>query len=382
VNRPSATSPEFRAYLLDAVTTSRGLREAADRMGYRTPGTVRYHMKKFGIKSPSEWARRPHLRLVAQGKIPVTAISLSEGKSWVAALLQGEGCIQSIYRERSDSTYLQVDIGTADPAPIFRLSDYLGIPTPKKPSKNHQWMPLWRKSIAGLRALRVLQETLPFLAGQKQKEAEKALSFFSPGGYHRGCFRNGSIWPREDFPLRTKRRGSDPQLANIGERDSISRLSGQTRPNPSNQQGIPDVIIATLEDRSWVGGFLQGEGCIQSHYAKASDFATIDIAVGLTDSAPVFKFADLCNLGRPSNSRSYNNYKPAWTKHVTGVRALRILGEIIPFLVGGKLAEAERALDFFGPDGYHKGHFRPSDIWPAGKFPFRKRHFEEQNQSL
>ena len=119
-----------------------------------------------------------------------------------------EMCIRD--RKCSHTTYLQLDIGMADPAPIFRLSDYLGVRRPTKPSKNHQWMPLWRKSIAGLRALRVLQETLPYLVGQKQREAEKAVVFFSPGGYHNGCFRNGDIWSREDFPLRTKRRGSDP----------------------------------------------------------------------------------------------------------------------------------------------------------------------------
>jgi hypothetical protein len=218
LERPSATSPEFRAYLLDVVTTSKGLRDAADRMGYRSTSVVRYHMQKLGIQSPPEWARRPHLRRVAQGKIPVTVISIPESRPWVAGLIQGEGCMQSIYRKRSDSSYLELDIGMSDPAPIFRLSDYLGVPRPMKPSKNQSWAPLWRKGFAGLRALRVLQETLPFLVGQKRREAEKAISFFRPGGYHRGCFRNGDVWPSEDFPLRTKQRGSNPKFANDGER--------------------------------------------------------------------------------------------------------------------------------------------------------------------
>jgi hypothetical protein len=159
--------------------------------------------------------------------------------------------------------------------------------------------------------------------------------------------------------------------------ETLPKSTRHSRPSLSNQQKVPAVIITTSEDRSWIGGFLQGEGCIQSHFVKGSNSTTLDLAVGLTDQAPVFKFADFCRVSRPVNPRSYKNSKPAWIKSVTGVRAVRILTEILPFLVGGKLLEAERALIFFGPNGYHRGHFRPADIWPANEFPFRKRHIQK-----
>jgi hypothetical protein len=209
IGRQSSSSPEFPAYFEEIVRTSGTRIEAARKLGYRDTKTVWYHMKKLGIKAPYQWSRRPHLRLVTQRKIPVVSTSTLEERCWVAALIQGEGCIQSTYRKCSDTTYLALDIGMSDPAPILRLSHYLQLRPPSKSSKNQQWMPLWRKNIGGLRALRILQEILPFLVGQKQREAERAVDFFSPGGSHRGRFRNIDIWSRESFELRTKRRGSD-----------------------------------------------------------------------------------------------------------------------------------------------------------------------------
>jgi hypothetical protein len=215
LTRPSATSPEFPAYLSEIVVTSKGLREAADRMGYRSTKTVQYHMKKFGIKHPAEWARRPKLGLFAQRHIPVTIIATTVGRCWVAALIQGEGCIQSVYRKKSDSTYLELDTSMVDPMPIFRLSEYFGLPRPSKPTGNHDWKPLWRQNISGLRALHVLQEILPFLVGQKQREAEKAVAFFAPRGFHRGKFSTQDVWIRSEFPIRSKRRGANKQDSNL-----------------------------------------------------------------------------------------------------------------------------------------------------------------------
>jgi hypothetical protein len=144
---------------------------------------------------------------VAQGKIPGIIISTLEGRSWVAALLQGEGCIQSIYRKKSGTTYLELHTSMVDPMPIFRLCEHFGLPKPSKPVKNHEWKPLWRKNISGLRALRVLQEILPILVGEKQGEAEKAVAFFAPLGCRKGKFNNADIWSRSEFPLRSKKRG-------------------------------------------------------------------------------------------------------------------------------------------------------------------------------
>jgi hypothetical protein len=155
---------------------------------------------------------------------------------------------------------------------------------------------------------------------------------------------------------------------------STSKKSAQSRVGLPNQHKVPRIVISTKEGRSWVGGFLQGEGCIQSHYVRASNSTTLELVVGMTDPDSVFKLSDYCGLTRPANARTYNSHKPVWIKSITGVRAIRILGEILPFLVGGKLKEAEKAMNFFGPDGYHRGHFKPIDIWPHDEFPFRKRY--------
>jgi hypothetical protein len=377
LDRPSATSPEFRAYLLEIVMTSRGLREAANRMGYRDPKTVHYHMKKFGIKSPPEWARRPHLGLVAQEDIPEIIIPTSEGRCWVGALLQGEGCIQSVYRKISDSTYLEADVAMVDPAAIFKLSEYFGLSRPSKSIKNHQWKQLWRKCISGLRALRVLQETIPFLVGQKLKEAEKAVAFFTPRGHHRGCFRNADIWPQNEFPLRTKLRGSNQLSSNSPDEGRTNkRLWSRSGWIPLSNQPEKWQIISTQEDRCWVAALIQGEGSIGSYYVKSTDSTTIALTVGMTDPAPIFKFSDHIGLSRPTRPKPSRSGKPVWRKIVYSRRAFRILQEVRPFLVGEKLREAERALEFFSQGGLRRGCIRPITIWPPDEFPLRRRrHF-------
>jgi hypothetical protein len=52
---------------------------------------------------------------------------------------------------------------------------------------------------------------------------------------------------------------------------------------------------------------------------------------------------------------------------------MRVLNEISPFLVGGKLKEAEKALIFFAPTGHHPGKLKSRDIWPPEEFPLRCR---------
>ena len=53
---------------------------------------------------------------------------------------------------------------------------------------------------------------------------------------------------------------------------------------------------------SWVGGLIQGEGCIESHYVKSMDSTAIQLAFGMTDPEPIFKLCDLVGLSRPSRT--------------------------------------------------------------------------------
>jgi hypothetical protein len=153
MGRPPFGSPEWLPYFKESIMTSDRATEAAAKMGYSGPGTVRYHMKKFGIPYPRIWSRRPYAGLAKQRNIPEVVIPTILGRCWVAGLVQGETCIQSIYREFTDTAYLQLDTAMVDPAPICKLSEYYQLPVPSAPIRNHDWRPQWRKNVQGLRAL-------------------------------------------------------------------------------------------------------------------------------------------------------------------------------------------------------------------------------------
>ncbi len=368
--RPLVSSPEFAPFLESVVRTSKNPREAARRMGYRQPGAMRRHMKKHGIKPPEEWRRRPHLGRLMQQDIPETVIQTTVGRAWVAALIQGEGCIQSIYRKESDTTYLEVHTSMTDAGPINRLAGYLGVAPSLTPTRNHDWKPQWRKNIAGLRALRVLQEVLPWLVGQKEREARKAMEFFGPRGYHRGEFRNGDVWPREEFPLRSKRRGTNTALI----AEQIGLATTVPRGVAHGKSGVPEVIIPSIEHRAWVAALIQGEGCIACCYVSASDSTSAQVTIGNTDPATISKFSNLVGLSSHVKAKYRGpELMPIWRKTVYGIRAIRLLREILPFLEGDKRREAEKALSFFDSNGYYRGRARPTEIWPASEFPLRSR---------
>lgn len=179
-----------REYVESAVRSAYSQREAARSLGYKDPKMVAYQMKKLGIGRPEQWNKRPSVSWARREGIPKVIIQTSIGRNWVAGLTQGETCIQSRYDKNADATVLQLDTAMVDSAPIFLLSDYVGMKKPSKPVKNHSWKPVWHKNVSGLRALRVLQEILPYLLGERRKEAEKAIAFFSPFGRHEGSFRN------------------------------------------------------------------------------------------------------------------------------------------------------------------------------------------------
>lgn len=151
-------------------------------------------------------------------------------------------------------------------------------------------------------------------------------------------------------------------------------------PGLTNQWRVPEVIIAETNDRAWVGALVQGEGSIGFHYIKVSDSTTLNIDMRMTDSEPVFRFADLCGLSRPERAKKRpNRWQPIWRKNIAGIRALRILKEIQPFLVGQKLREAEKAFGFFDSNGYRRGCFWSSVIWPPEEFPFRRHPLKNEN---
>ena len=140
------------------------------------------------------------------------------------------------------------------------------------------------------------------------------------------------------------------------------------------QEHVPDVIMHNEVDKAWSGGMVQGEGGIVAHYSKRTNVTGLDVRVAMTDPDPVFRLCDLFGVARPPKSLPKQpRRKPIWECVVGGLRAYRVLQEILPYLLGGKLKEAGRALEFFAPDGYHKGRFGGYDVWPRDLFPSRSK---------
>ena len=203
--RPSARSPEFVPYFENIVRTSKTVGEAVHRFGYANPSIIYHHLKRLGIGSPLQWRLKPYVSLKRQERVPNVIIRKRTDRAWSAALVQGEGAIVAHYSKRVDVTSLDIRVEMTDPDPVFRLCDLGGVARPRKSlPKQPRRKPKWQCVFGGLRAYRVLQEILPFLLGEKLKEAERALQFFAPDGYRKGRFGGYDIWPFDEFPLRKR----------------------------------------------------------------------------------------------------------------------------------------------------------------------------------
>ncbi|MDV3278249.1 MAG: hypothetical protein LYZ69_07270 [Nitrososphaerales archaeon] len=205
--RPPAWSHKFASYFEDIVKTSKNAREAANRLGYAAPCMIYHHVKRLGIETPEGWLLKPGVRRQRQGMVPEVIMHDAIDRAWSGGLVQGESGIVAHYSKRTDVTSLELRTGMTEEAPIFKLCDCFGVARPQKPRPRHgKLKPIWECVAGGLRAYRVLQELLPFLLGGKLKEAERALEFFAPDGYHKGHFGGYDVWPRDQFPSRSKGR--------------------------------------------------------------------------------------------------------------------------------------------------------------------------------
>jgi len=145
-------------------------------------------------------------------------------------------------------------------------------------------------------------------------------------------------------------------------------MSSDERPPPRGIEGsVPDVIIPARLDRFWVAGMMQTRrGRIQSRFVRRLRATYLEIELVMADPGPVFAFSDYVGLPRPSRP-----LKNRWHRDVVGLRAFRVLQEIRPILLGQRLKEAEKAIDFFAPDGIRPGRIADTDIWSPSEFPWR-----------
>lgn len=269
IPRPSAKSPEFSAYLEMIIKTSSTRGEAVSRLGYANPSVIYYHMKKLGIELPPAWILKPGVRRQRRGRVPNVVLPAMEARAWVGALTQGEGCIKTHYSKRFDITSLELGMAMTDQAPIFRFCDLVGARRPQKPiPRLDPWKPIWWTAIGGLRAHRVLREILPFLLGQKLKEAKRALDFFAPDGYRQGRFGGYDVWPENEFPLRKRgqtryEQSMDARLLHSNERQMPTNGRNLTLP-PVMDTCCVRIAETLIQNDQYTGRYLneikQGSG--------------------------------------------------------------------------------------------------------------------------
>lgn len=111
---------------------------------------------------------------------------------------------------------------------------------------------------------------------------------------------------------------------------------------------IPPVVIPDGDGRRFVGTLLGTEGCITCAYASATDTTELALIVEMTDWEWVARFAYVAGSSEPSRTgrKTKPNHKPLFRRAPTGLRALRILVEVLPCLYGQRLREARRAIEY------------------------------------
>ncbi len=317
--RPSANSPEFKVYFEGVVNTSQSMTEAVERLGYTRPQSVRYNLKRFGIKIPDRWYSQRDLRRFA-------------GDSGFREHFE------AMVNSSANVTDAMEKMGYAGPTSVRYHMKKLGIRTPDRwyghpPAGGHEFAAHFENVVKTSKTV---------------GEAVQRLGYANPSVIRHHLKRLGLEAPLE-----------------WGLKPGVSR---------QRRGRVPDVILKTDRDRAWVAALHQGEGCLTTHYSKESDTTALAIAVRMTDPAPIFKFCDLCGVGRPKKpSPRLPPWKPLWSAAIEGLRAFRVLQEILQDLTGQKLDEAKRALEFFAPNGRRKGRHGAYEVWPDDEFPLRKR---------
>ena len=114
-----------------------------------------------------------------------------------------------------------------------------------------------------------------------------------------------------------------------------------------NKIKVPEIVVTKEVDRAWAAGLIGGDGSISANYIVRRRQTALLVIVRMTNKEWVSRFAEITQSTRPGLLNRKPPEKQMWEKVITGIRALRLLHEITPFLVGGKREEAKRAFEFF-----------------------------------
>jgi len=104
------------------------------------------------------------------------------------------------------------------------------------------------------------------------------------------------------------------------------------------------TIIESETGKAYVGTIVGTEGGMTLGHQRHRAITELRLIVGMTDRPWVAKFSELCGLGPPRRVPPHKSgYKEVWQKSVKGLRALIILKDVLPYLMGEKLREAQAA---------------------------------------
>jgi len=191
-----------------AVVNSRSVYEACTLLAAHN-GSVYRAMKRFGIPKPTTWAEAHRFKIGRLRKLGLSTIIESEtGKAYVGIVLGTEGGMTVGYQTHRAITELRLSVSMTDRPWVAKFSELCGLGPPRHmPPSKPGYKEVWQKSIKGLRALLVLKDVLPYLMGEKLREAQAAIDFFSPTGYRKGRFRPANVWNPISFAYRYKESG-------------------------------------------------------------------------------------------------------------------------------------------------------------------------------
>lgn len=194
-----------REDVIAAVANSKSIYEACDLLAAHN-GSVYHAMRRFQIPKPAIWEEAHKFKIGRLRKLRLSSIIESEtGKAYVGIILGTEGGLTIAYQRNRAITELRLIVSMTDRPWVAKFSELCGLGPPRHiPPGKPGYKEVWQKTIKGLRALIILKDVMPYLMGEKLREAQAAIDFFSPTGYRKGRFRPADVWTPINFPYRYK----------------------------------------------------------------------------------------------------------------------------------------------------------------------------------
>jgi len=211
-------SPPSKDLIREAIARSDNPGLARNSVGV-SKVTSRELMQRCKIDSPESWEHHFAVGTKDGRRIPDVIISNEWDRTFVGTLVGTEGAITCRYEKTQRKTALLVIVEMTDRDYIARFAEIVGLSQPMSIGRftlpGHRAK--FRRTLMGLRALRVLREVTPMMYGDKKREARIAIESFAPTGYREGLVVPADVWgelcvsPRVD----TERYIRNPVLSGL-----------------------------------------------------------------------------------------------------------------------------------------------------------------------